>query len=197
MENHLSYNIPVSMIRQFCFCPRIFYYESVLNVKLKKPIWVDQGTEFHEREKNLIKRRNFNKLNLDKYIRYEEYEMSSSVYHLAGKADLILESDNEVVPVEIKSQKRKPTRGQVLQLCSYGLLAEECFRKKFIKGIFILDDKDKNYLIEMNGEIKNELMNTLEEMKKIYLLQIMPDSSATEFQCNQCEYLNLCNDRNF
>ena len=197
MKIHASYSIPVSMIRQFCFCPRIFYFEEVLSLHPEKPLWVDQGVAYHFKEMSLFKRRSLKKFNLSDAIKHYELPMYSELLSIHGKADLLLETDEFIIPVEIKTQTSKPSRGQIYQLCAYGLLGELQFKKKCSKGFFLLKTKDKTFPVSLTEEVKNDVKKVINNIHQVACENILPDTSATTNQCNQCEYINFCNDRNF
>ena len=60
----------------------------------------------------------------------------SDRYKLAGKPDYLLNVDGKIIPVEFKtSPNNKIKDGHVLQLASYCLLVEECYKQKVEYGI--------------------------------------------------------------
>ena len=59
-------------------------------------------------------------------------------------------------------------------------------------GMF-LGLKSQRLTIKQDGNIKNEI--ALNRIKTIVKNDILPNSSANENQCIQCEYLNYCDDR--
>ena len=90
-DNDLS--LPINLIRQWCFCPRIVYYQELLNIKAHKPLWVAQGEDSHKKVEHLEKRRSFRKYGLDTAIRHFNVAMKSSKYNLHGIADWVLETE--------------------------------------------------------------------------------------------------------
>lgn len=185
------------MLRQFCFCPRIFYFQEVMRIEIQKPIWVNQGLEYHEKELSLMRRRSMKRFSLDNADQHHGINLSSKKYNMHGKPDIILETGNSITPVEIKSQEMRPSKGQILQLCAYGMLSEEYFKKTCKKGFFLLSGKDKTYPVELNKELKNDVLIIIERMIEVAFDMQLPVTSASISQCSQCEYLNFCNDRNF
>ncbi len=53
----------------------------------------------------------------------------------------------------------------------------------------------KIFKIEITPKIKDDFFNVLRKIEKIVKNDILPNSSANENKCGQCEYLNYCDDR--
>lgn len=64
MDSSNRESLPVSYIRQFCFCPRIPFLSVFLEIKPPPPLWVKDGVDFHEKAAMLQKRRKLSKFNL-------------------------------------------------------------------------------------------------------------------------------------
>ena len=188
--------IPVNLIRQYSFCPRIVYYNLLTNIKPIFPRQVSLGTEYHTLQEKLSKNRKFKKLGieynevvLDKYLEFE-------AINICGKVDLALITDDEVIPVEFKFiEAKKPSYSHVLQLYGYGRLLSHEYEKEFRRAIIIYSNNMKLFKIEITPKIKEDFFKTLKAIEKIERNNILPNSSANELQCGQCEYLNYCDDR--
>ncbi|MBK2356847.1 CRISPR-associated protein Cas4 [Francisella hispaniensis] len=190
-DNDLS--IPINLIRQWCFCPRVVYYQELLAIKPHKPLWVAQGEEFHKKVEHLEKRRNFSRYGLDNAIRHFNVTIKSQNYKLHGIVDWVLETDNNVYVVEYKTNPNPNSLGHKLQIAAYALLAQEYFAKP-CKTTFLTSDK-KSYEIKITDELITKLVKTVNDILNALDSGNKPDSSASDHQCIQCEYLNFCNDR--
>ena len=108
--------IPVNLIRQYIFCPRIVYFNLLTNIKPFYPRHVSLGEDYHKLQEKLSKNRKFKKLNiiyddiiLDKYI-------ENTDFNICGKVDLALICHNEIVPIEFKdTQDKKPSYSHILR----------------------------------------------------------------------------------
>ncbi|MBS3149281.1 Dna2/Cas4 domain-containing protein [Candidatus Woesearchaeota archaeon] len=90
----------------------------------------------------------------------------SDKYRLIGKPDYLLNVNGKIIPVEFKtSSNNKLKDGHVLQLASYCLLVEECFKQKVDYGI--LDYNGVKYEIPFNDDLKNELLKVLFEIRSV------------------------------
>ena len=52
-----SFSVPVSLLRQYAFCPRIPFFYLIRNLHPPFRPWVKQGLGFHEKTQMLAKRR--------------------------------------------------------------------------------------------------------------------------------------------
>lgn len=188
--------IPMNLIRQYTFCPRIVYYNLLTNLKPIFPRQVSLGVEYHTLQEKLSKNRKFKKLDidyteviLDKYMEYE-------ALNICGKVDLALISDDEVIPVEFKFiEAKKPSYSHKLQLYGYGRLLSHHYEKPFKRAIIIYSNNMKLFKVEVTEKLKDDFFKTLKAIEAIERKHILPNSSANELQCSQCEYLNYCDDR--
>lgn len=188
--------IPVSLVRQYLFCPRIVYFVMLTDVKPIYPKHVELGLKYHEVQETLSKNRKFKKLKIDfEKILIDEY-LEDSELGIYGKIDVALLTKDEVVPIEFKwRQNKKPTFAHILQLYGYGVLLEKKYEKKFQKEIIIHSNNLKLHIIEVTKKHHEYFFKIVEDIQHIINTANFPDSSANEAKCLQCEYLNFCDDR--
>lgn len=189
------YSIPVSMIRQFVFCPRIPFFLEVAGVKQPIQLWVKQGVDYHQEISTLMKRRSLTKFKLNNPKVHYAPKLKSSTLNIHGIPDALLEDDQEIVPMEFKNRMPKLTKATMQQLMCYGLLAEEWFKKPFKKAFVLVGLSRKIYTITRTKQLETQTVTTLEALRKILDSGTLPDSSASYTQCGQCEFLKYCNDR--
>ena len=187
--------IALNLIRQYRFCPRIVYYYLLTDIKPVYPRHVSMGEAFHELQTKLSKNRRFAKLRIDyDEVLHKKY-IESDRLGICGEVDLAL-IGNEVVPIEYKHLKRKRVSfGHILQLYGYGLLLREHYGKPFERALIIYGNKLKFEQIETTPQIETAFFETLKAIRQIAQTGVMPNSSASEPQCKQCEFLNFCDDR--
>jgi len=190
----VSFSVPVNLIRQWCYCPRIVYYIELTDFPVVYPRWVKQGERFHERETALWRRRNLSRFDLERGKIHLDFDATSSRHQIHGIADMVIETEDAVYPVEFKLANSFQKKGGILQLVSYGLIMEEAFQKKSPAGF--LAEGEKNILkIDFDDTLKAEVLSKVKQIKQMLSLGVKPDSSATIHQCVRCEYRNHCNDR--
>jgi len=105
-------------------------------------------------------------------------------------------SQDEVIPIEFKFvDSKKPSYSHILQLCGYGILLSKKYDKKSERAFISYSNNMKIFKIEITPKIKDDFFNVLRKIEKIVKNDILPNSSANENKCGQCEYLNYCDDR--
>lgn len=192
----MSYSLPISLIRQYCFCPRIPYFQELLNLNPTRPQWVKQGEGLHNKQKKVFQHRTLKRFNLETAEQKFNVFVSSDTFNLHGIVDSVLKSQNQIYPIEFKLSGNKPMKGQILQLTAYGMLLSEQYKLPCKQGFILYESKGKTIPITFTVELHKQVMNTRDKILANLKNAILPDSSATPAQCTQCEYLNHCNDRN-
>ena len=191
----MSYSLPVSILVQFYFCPRIPYFQELLKVQPIYPQWVQQGQIFHDRQKKIFQHRTLKRFGLQKAKQRFNIQIQSSKLQLHGILDSLLVTENSVFPVEFKLREQKPAKGQIIQLTAYTMMIEEQMKIFCQKGFILAGKKGKCYPIEITDSYRNEVLQTRDKILLQFDKSYLPDSSASSSQCVQCEYLNYCNDR--
>ncbi|MCC5816494.1 MAG: CRISPR-associated protein Cas4 [Leptospira sp.] len=191
------HSIPISLLRQYIFCPRIPYFSEILGYRMQEPIWTEQGQSFHSELEKLIIRRIPEKFGFNNPSMEKRVNVVSEQLGLNGIVDFIFYNDTYVVPIEFKISGKKPTRGQELQLLAYGYALEEMKGLQFERGYFVMGSSKKPIAVFPNDFKRDEIINIRSSILQTYETMLMPESPASIHKCTQCEYLNLCNDRNF
>ena len=188
-----AYSLPVNLLRQWCFCPRVVYYRELLGVKSFEPIWSKQGSLYHKKETELFKRRNLSRFKLSEGTKHHNINLKDEALRLHGICDLIVETSDNVFAIEYKMGKKisTGTHHAVNRLLSIG---RKHFGKKASHS-FILTGDGKVKLVAIDNQNRRQLKHVTNEIIKMLNNSCKPFSNATIHQCGQCEYLNYCNDR--
>jgi CRISPR-associated exonuclease Cas4 len=192
MEDFIS----ISYIRQYFFCKRILYFYFKETDVRANQLYIEQGKQFQINKIKSLKKRIIKNLSFPDSITHYEKKVVSYKYKIYGIVDLFIETKEFIYPVEIKLLAKKIRKGHIMQTFAYGICLEEMFNKKFNEGFILYGKKAKIYKIERNKELEKEFLQLLEKMKELKDRILIPTSDASIFKCVQCEYLNLCNDRN-
>ncbi|MBC6415655.1 MAG: CRISPR-associated protein Cas4 [Bdellovibrionales bacterium] len=187
--------IPVHLIRQWCYCPRVVYYMELNYISINQPSWVQQGEDFHEKERLLWKRRNLSRFNLDDGKVYQNLFLKSEKLSFHGIVDMAIESSDAVYAVEFKLSNKIAKRKDWLQLTAYAMLLEEKFSKTSPFGFLTGKGQHVLHKIKIDKQKRQEVLRIVNAIKSMLEKGIKPDSSATAVQCCICEYINFCNDR--
>lgn len=190
----MLFSVPANYIRQWLYCPRIVYYMELTFFKPQYPAWVGQGDAFHHSETQRWQRRNLSRFGLDKGKLHFNFTLKDDTLPFHGIADMIVESEKEVIPIEFKMGSPYQKKGGILQLAAYGALCEKVFSKPCPYG-FLTEGLNKLHKVNFPSELLNNLFDCVDQIQRMIMKGIKPDSAASPNQCTNCEYLNQCNDR--
>ena len=190
-----TYKLPIHLIRQYLFCPRVVYFLEVLNIPKVSPVWVKEGENHHKKQAELFKRRTLSRFHLENALFKSNINLSYEDFNFYGICDGLIISDKNIYPVEIKLHGTKPTKAQKMQLIAYGILAEKIYEKDFNLGFIVFEKNAKTIPIEVDEKQKKELISLVEKIIEMIKKEKLPYSDATEEKCTQCEFENYCNDR--
>jgi len=182
-------------MRQFIFCPRIPWFVQNIDRDFKHPLWVEQGKAHEERREALLtKRPLFKAHQKGGYSQKFDVPVANAELKIHGRVDVVVETQHETIPVEIKMNAQKPTRGHILQLVGYALCLTN---RKFpvSRGIIVTGQRQRRYEIRITENLRADFMRTLERLRETIAAPFLPQSSAPLAKCLQCEYQNQCQDR--
>ncbi len=186
--------IKASDIRQFLFCPRIFYFYNFTDIRPVYPAYVGEGNRFHDKQSSLFNKRNFAKFHIKFNEVYQNLYLNDDKIY--GVADLIFVCDDEIIALEFKNQKNlNLNRGTKMQLIAYSLLASKRFKKPFYRVILCCENNLKFKIYQISGVDLAKFDETLSQMQNLLENEIFPDSSASPAMCANCEFKNFCDDR--
>ncbi|HRF56137.1 MAG TPA: CRISPR-associated protein Cas4 [Campylobacterales bacterium] len=190
-----SYKLPIHLIRQYLFCPRVVYFLEVLNIPRASPVWVREGGAHHKKQTELFKRRTLARFGLQDATLSGNVSLSHQRFDFYGVCDALIAGVDSVYSVEIKLHGDKPTKSQKMQLIAYGMLAEAIHDKKFDMGFVLYEKNGKTVPVKVTDKDKTEVVEIVGEIIQMIKTGRLPYSSADDGKCTQCEFLNYCNDR--
>lgn len=188
-------SLPASLLRQHAFCPRIPYYNEVMQLNPGDRLWQQQGVDLHQRQVMLDRRRGLSRYGVGEVIHHHNLALKSEALALHGICDALLESATKVYPVEFKMRAPRITRGMLLQLAAYGMMAEEQYGKAADIGFILVGDRGETKRCYLDAKAKEQVLLAIEQIGDHLSSPLLPASSASAYQCGQCEYLNFCADR--
>lgn len=135
---------------------------------------------------SLIKR-----LNL-KYI-VSEPLLVSIKYGIIGTPDIIaITQDNEILPIEIKTNVKRIKRGLKVQLAGEAFVVEAYFRKEIREVMLLSLNNRRIFKVKITDEDRKLILNLLRAIKKsLFLRKIPPTSSLPNFRKVVCPYCHV------
>lgn len=121
----------------------------------------------------------------------------SATYGLCGKPDYLLEEDDCLIPVEVKSSAAPPNGRPYLshrmQLAVYFLLVEEEFNQAVPYGL--LRYRDRTLEVENTDELREQLLDIVAEMHAILQDGEAYRSHDIARRCAGCSVAYACDER--
>lgn len=187
--------LPVSLLRQWAYCPRIPFIREILGSSGKPAHWVQQGVRFDEVEHLLQRDRRLKRLGLESYRRHRRIALRSESLGVHGIPDLMLVGHSDIVVADYKLDGGPIRRGTRLQLGAYGLLATEHFGLP-IAGLLVIFGKPvRASAIPYTPILVDEVHSAIAKLRHVLAAGRLPTSDAGPEKCGICEHLNFCNDR--
>lgn len=184
----------VNDLKQYEYCPRIVFYNTVMPVDRKVTVKMERGKEEELRLDALEKRRNLRRYQLGSGQRHFHVWLDSGALGLSGKLDLLIVSEKGYFPVDFKYTRGRPHRNHVFQLAGYGLLVEENFRTQVGAGFIYLAPTQEVVTIELNKRLREKTLYMLGEIRSMISDGILPAPTPVRARCEDCEFRNYCGD---
>ncbi|MBN1287546.1 MAG: CRISPR-associated protein Cas4 [Anaerolineae bacterium] len=126
--------------------------------------------------------------------REQEKPLYSARYRLAGRPDYLVNKDNRIIPVEVKSGRapEQPYQSHILQLAAYCLLVEEVYRQRPPYGI--IRYADCMFEVDYTDKLKRDLIEVLGQIRADMRAPEVRRSHNQEARCMRCGYRHECDD---
>lgn len=168
-------------INAFVYCPRRWYYQSVLKLHLPNDA-LEIGTYDHDHYwQQTVKRR--------------EVYLVSSTLKMKGKCDYLIEEDGIQIPLEIKKGHctgDNPYENDVMQLIGYILLLEEHFSIKYAYGYVIYMGSRKRYRVNVTDALRAKLRWYVMTLRMYTNQHKLPPRQKQQNKCDRCSLLLYC-----
>ncbi|HET8942225.1 MAG TPA: CRISPR-associated protein Cas4 [Rudaea sp.] len=188
-------SLPISLLRQWAYCPRIPFFRESLGIAPTMPKWVVQGTQFDDLQHVMSRDRRFAGIAVGAYRPQRRVSLRDAIRGLHGVADMVLLGPRDFFICDYKLHAARIERGTRLQLAGYAILAQSHYGLP-CAGLIVLTGKPVRILrAEWNAELQGELDRAIAALFESVSGGSMPASDAPPSKCGICEYLNYCNDR--
>jgi CRISPR-associated exonuclease Cas4 len=184
----------VNDLKQYEYCPRIVFYNTVMPLDRKVTFKMQRGTEAEFQLDALEKRRSLRRYKLGDGERRFHVWLHSERLGLSGKMDLLIVSSQGYFPVDFKYTRGRPHRNHISQLAGYAVLAEEQYQTTIETAFIYLAPVGELVAINITKELKEEVSDRLSSMRKMILDEILPPPTQVRARCAECEFRNYCGD---
>jgi CRISPR-associated exonuclease Cas4 len=187
----------VGELKQFLYCPRIFFYSTVQPFSPPATHLMQRGLAVQQSFERLEPRRALSRFGFSDARRHFRVTMKDHALGLVGVADLLLEADNCMAVVDVKASAAPLALNHRLQLAAYALLAESTFLKPCPLGFAFFTDRESVSQIEsipLDSPLTQEVIRALQDMRLLFALGDVPDPTPFRSRCHGCEFRNFCGD---
>lgn len=184
----------VNDLKQFEYCPRVVFYNTVMPVERKTTVKMQRGKEEEFRLDALEKRRTLKRYELGTGERRFHVSLESRLLGLSGKLDLLIVGPKGYFPVDFKYTRGRPHRNHIMQLAGYGLLVEEAFQVRVETAFVYLAPIQHVVAVALTEQLKKQTLDRLAEIRAMIRDGILPPATPVRGRCNDCEFRNYCGD---
>jgi len=187
-------NLNVTDIKQYIYCPRIIYFTYCQPVIKKNTFKMDYGREQHDIIDILEKRRTLKRYGIENGTKFFKQRIYSNKLGLSGMLDLLVKTDKELIPIEMKFTNKKPGLNHKYQLAAYMLLLEDYYNRGVRRGIIHIIPAKKSYNYKNSDSLRFKVKEIIYNIRDIITHEYFPEKIVTWRKCRDCEYKNYCGD---
>lgn len=191
--------IPVRMINEFVYCPRLFYLEWVEN-EFRDSEDTVEGRLVHRNvdieSGSLMRDNNSDSGNSPTNLKATSVFMSSSTYGISSRMDVVEETDGKMTPVEYKKSKSPDNEhnawpSDIVQVCAQALiLKDNGFPVE--RGILFYAGSKRRISVEINSDLIARTVNVIESARKLSASGKIPPPLRDSPKCQRCSIASLC-----
>ncbi len=183
----------ITDLKQYVYCPRIFYYHACLPDIRPVTYKMKAGIEAHADEPKRAARRSLERFGGPQGEREFEVAVQSAVLRLSGQVDEVILTGAELIPVDYKLAHKAGYHFEV-QLAAYALLLEESRQVTISRGFIYLMPERKLVEVPITPKLRRQVQKALQDMHEIARAERMPPPVDWRQRCADCEFRRFCND---
>ncbi len=191
MSNEIIFTI--TDLKQFIYCPRIFYYHACLPSIRPVTYKMERGIQAHESERVKAARRSLDMYDLPLGERHFDVPVYSPRLGLSGQIDEVIATENSLIPVDYKLARQAGDHFKV-QLAAYAMMLEDLHAVHVSHGFLYLIAKRKAEKITISAKLRDQVNTALVQMRHIAEKESMPAATIWRQRCADCEFRRFCND---
>lgn len=182
-----------SDFKNYIYCPRQVFFKYVVPLSPVETEKMHYGSKMQKIFSLLEKRRKIDKYGFREGKRIFSVKFYSEFEQLSGICDMLIETEKEVIPVEIKLNEPYNSEGYELQLLAYSKGLSDKFKKASNFGYIYYLSKNRLEMIEYDNDLKYRFEQIRKEIEFMVETEKMPEAAENE-KCLECEYINFCGD---
>lgn len=183
----------ITDLKQYIYCPRIFYYHACLPDVRPVTIKMERGIDAHEAEQKRAARRTLHQYHVVEGTRHFDVPVQSEQLGLSGQVDEVVKADSGLFPVDYKLAKHSGYHFKI-QLTAYALILEEMTGDVIHQGYIYLMRAHKMETVRFNEKLRQTVKQAVEQMRHIAQNEHIPSPTTYHQRCVDCEFRRFCND---
>lgn len=195
LDDDLAYPIRVTDLKQWAYCPRVFYYHQCLPRVRPVTYKMRAGVEAGHAEEGREARRSLRAYGLSSGDREFDVPVRSARLGLRGQIDMVITvpETGEVIVVDYKLSTIAGRHFQ-LQLAAYADMLGEVRGVTVRRGFLYSIPDRRAEEIRMDRRLIESARKAVEAMRRIAEREEMPPPVDNLRKCVSCEFRRFCND---
>lgn len=195
LSDPLTFPIRVSDLKQWVYCPRVFYYQHCLPDVRPTTFKMHAGVEAGRSEIGREERRSLRVYGIEAGEREFNVPLRSARWGLRGEVDMVITvaGTGEMIPVDYKLSQVAGPHFQ-LQLAVYGMLLEEMRGVVVRRGFLYEIPMRRAEEINIDARLRKQVERAIEGMQGVMAKETMPEAVKNRHKCVTCEFRRFCND---
>lgn len=195
LDDDLTYPIRVTDLKQWAYCPRVFYFQYCLPDVRPTTFKMRAGVQARRSEAGREERRSLRAYGIAAGEREFDVPVKSARLGLRGEVDMIITvaETGEVIPVDYKLS-RIPGAHFRLQVAVYGMLIEEMRGVTVQRGFLYEIPLRRAEEIKIDARARKKAEQAVAAMRHIAESETMPAPAKNRAKCVACEFRRFCND---
>lgn len=186
--------LTVTDVKNFLYCRRIPFHGYLLGVRRPQTFKMAEGKRAHEDVVGLEARRSLRAYGLHAGERYFDLAVRSDRLGLGGRVDMVVRTDQEVIPVDFKDSSGPVGLNHRYQLTAYALLVEEALGRPVRRGFIYLIPLRRAVEVPIRSGMRRFVYLGLHAMRTMIAAEAMPPPTRHRGRCTDCEFRRYCND---
>ena len=184
----------VTDLKQYAYCPRVVFYTYCLPLLRPETYKMRESAIVHREEAGREGRRSLRAYGLTEGRRAFDVPLFSSSLRLRGKADMVITTDEELIPIDYKLTRRKAGAHFRLQLAAYGLMLAETSDLPVQRGFMYSMVTRRAEEVPLTSRLFAKVRRVTVAMRAMVEAEIMPEPPKGRGRCVACEFRRFCND---
>ena len=194
LDDYLKYPMRVTDLKQWAYCPRVFYYQHCLPKVRPTTYKMKAGVAAGRSEVEREERRSLRAYGLTQGEREFDVQVRSERLGLRGEIDMVITAaEGETIPVDYKMARIAGKHFQ-LQLEAYGMLLEDMRGVTVQRGFLYSIPLRRAETIKIDQRLRKNALKAIEAMQWIIGHETMPAPVKNPSKCVACEFRRFCND---